>query len=91
MDVISVTPVVDIATGQPATQVIFGMQVEMDEVMRSRLIAMGQSVPSNRITSNILVLNFAFSGIVPYRIASKWKITVNEETGEFSVKEAVKQ
>jgi hypothetical protein len=84
--VVGVNPIVELTTGDTLQQVVFGEYVDatpevlgrIPQVMREGI---GKRVGVNEVT---VVLK---KDEIPYRIGSKWKLTINQD-GEIKVAES---
>ncbi len=68
----------------------FGENIDANDEIRSRVSSrpMGATFAnSQKIPVVTLQLFFPIKGVIPYKIGSKWKITINDQNGEISIKE----
>ena len=76
LTVISVKPVMDIATGGPACQVSFGEYVDYNDPNN-----LMKTIPADKLTLHVLYIE-----PFPYMIGSKWKL-ITHENNSFSLVE----
>ncbi len=89
VEVLGIFGVMDVATGKPAFTVNFGHYAKVDEAVRERSKAGGGAIiPVGTQQIGIVELQFTydFKGVIPYRIGTKWKLSVGVN-GELSLKE----
>ena len=58
-----------------------GYSTSLDDKQKARFEAAGQKAPNGPIGVKTLVLNLEFEGAVPYRMGSKWSLTVSADGG----------
>jgi hypothetical protein len=79
--------VYELTTGEPMYQVNFGEYLDSTPELTSRLsAASGTPFNGKKIAANWLLLNIKTTGVVPYKVGSKWKLTV-EDNGSTSLVE----
>lgn len=86
LEVISVGRVTDITTGDLIYQIQFGHMIEVDEQMRKNIPQPLGAVPMRQQASVVLVLMLDFEGSVPYKVGSKWTLSISER-GNIALKE----
>ena len=70
-------------SGEQITQVSFGDSLTVDESWRQNLPPEARGLKT--VGRNIVTLFALFEGEVPYKLGTKWKLTI-EDNGEFSAK-----
>lgn len=80
LSVVSINPVVEIATGDNIYQVVFGEYVDITQELLSRLppTARQRSAFGKKIGISHLTL-FIKKTEIPYTIGSTWKITISSD------------
>ncbi len=86
--VFSITPVVEIATGDTLYQVALGESVDATSEALARTIQLTGLTKPKIVNALWLMVNVK-SEVIPYRIGSKWKLVVNED-GSLSLTEISK-
>jgi hypothetical protein len=78
VEVISVTRAIESSTGESVFQVQFGHMVEINEEMRKAIPQPIGSAPPKMQGTIALVIFAKFPGPVPYKVGSKWRLTIKE-------------
>lgn len=86
LEVLSAGRITDITTGNLIHQVQFGHMVEVDDQMRKNTPQPLGAVPVRQQASVVLVLMLDFEGPVPYKVGSKWTLSISER-GTITLKE----
>jgi hypothetical protein len=87
VEVISVTRAIESSTGDSIYQVQFGHMVEVNEEMRKSIPQPVGAAPPKMQGSIALIIFGRFSGPVPYRVGSKWNMSI-KESGALTLREA---
>ncbi|MGA2628368.1 MAG: hypothetical protein ABSF63_15055 [Candidatus Bathyarchaeia archaeon] len=83
--VLGIYPTVEMTTGLPIYYVSFGSVVDMTPEIANR-IGLSQPLTAKAKPASMMVW-FKCDGEVPYRVGSKWKMTVAED-GQVSLTQA---
>lgn len=86
LEVISVQRAVESATGDSIINVAFGVLHEIDDDLRRYLPQQPGGMPPKKVGLNTLVLFFKFKDSAPYKVGTRWDLTV-KPNGELSLKE----
>jgi hypothetical protein len=89
VEVISVIRAVESATGESLFQIQFGQMVDVDDNLRKYIPQLVGSVPPKKQGLITLVLFADLKGTVPYKVGSKWRVSIGE-SGALSLKEVKK-
>ena len=79
--VISVVPSVELSSGDPILQVVFGQSVDVNPEILTRIAEQGPV--GKKVGAADLVL-FVKMELSPYNVGSKWELTI-ETTGKVSL------
>lgn len=79
VEVISVGRATEVATGKFIYQVQFGHVIEMGEEMRRTIPQPAGTVAIKETASIVLSMFMNFPGAVPYKVGSKWVISLSDQ------------
>ena len=78
VEVIQVTRAIESATGDYIYQVTFGQIVEVDDELRRTVPTPANSKAPKKIAPTTLSIFIDASKPMPYKVGSKWKISITE-------------
>lgn len=90
LEVINIASATEIKSGNPIATITFGEYITADQPITNRIARIPSFSPpvvGSKLPVATLVLFYPLTGIVPYKMGSKWKLSINADNGNISLNE----
>jgi hypothetical protein len=87
VEVVGVSIATEASTGETLYQVTFADRTEVTPQLRPYVPSPPGTMPPKEVAFNVIIMFFRFDTEVPYRVGSKWQLTVGAD-GRITVEHA---